>query len=290
MMAAAALLFAACGGSAATTTPPGAATPGPAASASGAAYQVKIAQDAKLGAYLSGEDGRSLYLLTADSANTTTCTGACAAAWPPFELEGTESVTAGDGVTGTLATIRRADDGKMQVTYNGIPVYYFAKDANAGDINGQAVKGVWFLVAPAATAQGGRIVGGVGEPSTPSGVPSAAPSQSPASGGYGYRGDPSSTPAPAPSATAVAGRATSASVRIVNYSFSPATLTVKVGTTVIWTNGDPMSHTVTADNGAFDSGNLAPGATFRKSFTKAGTFAYHCAIHSSMTATITVTP
>jgi predicted lipoprotein with Yx(FWY)xxD motif len=143
------------------------------AAASGAAYQVAIAQDPKLGAYLTGEDGKSLYLLTADAANKTTCTGGCASAWPPFELDPGETVTPGTGVTGTLATMTRADDGKQQVTYNGIPLYYFGKDTKAGDIGGQGVKGVWFLAAPAATAAGGAITGGAGQ-----GSPSAAPSAS----------------------------------------------------------------------------------------------------------------
>ncbi len=125
---------------------------------------MKLAQDAKLGAYLAGENGMALYLLTKDTANTTTCSGGCASAWPPFELDPGESVTAGDGVTGTLATITRADDGKAQVTYNGVPLYYFAGDKAAGDITGQGVKSVWFLAAAATTAQGGAIKGGVGQP------------------------------------------------------------------------------------------------------------------------------
>ncbi len=240
---------------------------------------MKVAQDPKLGAYLTGADGRSLYLLTSDTMNTTTCTGGCAAAWPAFEVAASGDVTAGDGVTGTLATITRADDGKAQVTYNGIPLYYFAKDAKAGDINGQGVKGVWFLAGPASTAQGGPITGGVGQGAAA--APSAAPSQS-ASGGY--------TRGPATSPSAAAGGAAAASAQIANFAFAPAGLTVKVGGTVTWTNADSATHTVTADNGSFDSGHLAPGTTFKQTFAKAGTYAYHCSIHSSMTGTITVTP
>ena len=159
---AAVLLLAAC--SSAAAAPTSAPTAAPSAAAGSTAYTVTVVQDAKLGGYLTGEDGKSLYLLTADSNNTTTCSGACAAAWPPFELGGTETVVAGTGVTGTLATIKRADDGKMQVTYNGIPLYYFGKDTKAGDIGGQGVKGVWFLAAPASTAAGGAITGGAGQP------------------------------------------------------------------------------------------------------------------------------
>lgn len=268
LIAGATLLLAACSGAAATPSPTVAPSvapsvaPAASTAASGAVYQVKVAQDAKLGAYLTGEDGKALYLLTADAKDKSTCSGGCAAAWPPFELDPGESAAAGDGVTGTLASTTRADDSKAQVTYNGIPLYYFAKDTKAGDINGQGVKGVWFLVSPAATAQGGAITGGVGQ--------AAAGASS------------------APPASAATG-ATAGSVKIASFAFDPASLTVKVGATVTWTNSDSPSHTVTADDGSFGSGSIATGATFKQTFAKAGTYAYHCAIHPSMKATIVVT-
>jgi plastocyanin len=77
---------------------------------------------------------------------------------------------------------------------------------------------------------------------------------------------------------------------IVDFGYEPTTLTIPAGTTVTWTNTGNAPHTVTADDGSFDSGNLSGGATFSQAFAKAGTFAYHCTIHSSMTATITVQP
>ena len=77
-------------------------------------------------------------------------------------------------------------------------------------------------------------------------------------------------------------------VTIQNFAFGPATLEVAVGTTVTWTNADSATHTVTADDGSFDSNNLASGATFTQTFATAGTFTYHCKIHSSMKATVTV--
>jgi plastocyanin len=61
-----------------------------------------------------------------------------------------------------------------------------------------------------------------------------------------------------------------------------------VGDTVTWTNDDSTTHTVTADAGAFKSNDLAPGDKFTFTFTTAGAFAYHCSIHPTMTATITV--
>jgi plastocyanin len=80
-----------------------------------------------------------------------------------------------------------------------------------------------------------------------------------------------------------------ASVSIVDFAFQPASVEVAAGSTVTWTNSGAAPHTVTADNGAFDSGQLAPGASFSQTFDTAGTFTYHCEIHPQMTATITVT-
>jgi plastocyanin len=77
-------------------------------------------------------------------------------------------------------------------------------------------------------------------------------------------------------------------VTIANFAFAPASLTVAVGATVTWKNTDPVGHTVTADNGAFGSKTLATGSTFSQTFSKAGTYAYHCSIHTYMTATIVV--
>jgi plastocyanin len=78
-------------------------------------------------------------------------------------------------------------------------------------------------------------------------------------------------------------------VDIANFAFSPATLTVKVGTTVTWTNQDSAAHTVTSDTGLFDSGNMPQGKTFSYTFTTAGTYAYHCTYHAMMKATVVVT-
>jgi plastocyanin len=79
-----------------------------------------------------------------------------------------------------------------------------------------------------------------------------------------------------------------ADVSIQNFAFSPATITITAGTTVTWTNNDSTAHTITSDTGAFDSGNIANGKTYTHTFSQAGTFAYHCAIHSSMKATVIV--
>ncbi|HSX48724.1 MAG TPA: cupredoxin family copper-binding protein [Candidatus Saccharimonadales bacterium] len=78
------------------------------------------------------------------------------------------------------------------------------------------------------------------------------------------------------------------SITISNFSFSPATITVKVGDKVTITNNDSAPHTVTADDGSFDSGTIQPGATGTVTLSKAGTFAYHCSIHPSMKGTVVV--
>jgi len=84
--------------------------------------------------------------------------------------------------------------------------------------------------------------------------------------------------------------ADTASVSINGFAFMPASVSVTAGSTVTWTqNQSGVMHTVTADNGSFDSGALATGRTFSMTFSTAGTFAYHCSIHPSMHGTVTVT-
>jgi len=75
-------------------------------------------------------------------------------------------------------------------------------------------------------------------------------------------------------------------VSIVNMSFSPASLSVTAGTTITWTNNDNTTHTVTADDNSFDSGNIAPGTKYSRLFSAAGTYTYHCTIHPMMKGTI----
>jgi len=85
----------------------------------------------------------------------------------------------------------------------------------------------------------------------------------------------------------VAFAATSA-VNIQNSAFAPTTTTIKVGDTVTWTNRDAFSHTSTSDTGAWNTGVITAGASGSFTFTSAGTFAYHCSIHSFMKATVIV--
>jgi amicyanin len=97
--------------------------------------------------------------------------------------------------------------------------------------------------------------------------------------------------APATSATASL-PAGGTLVAIANFAFAPGTLTVKAGTTVVWTNQDSDPHTVTSKNnaGPLKSPVMKKGDTYRFTFTSAGTFEYLCTIHPFMTASVVVTP
>jgi plastocyanin len=77
-------------------------------------------------------------------------------------------------------------------------------------------------------------------------------------------------------------------VEISEFTFKPATLNVKMGSEVTFSNKDGFAHTATADDGSFDSKNIDGGSSFKQAFEKAGTFKYHCDIHNSMHGTITV--
>ena len=77
-------------------------------------------------------------------------------------------------------------------------------------------------------------------------------------------------------------------VFIQGMAFNPASITVTAGTTITWTNKDAIAHTVTSDSNAFDSGSVKSGGTFSFTFSTAGTYSYHCTIHPSMVASVTV--
>jgi plastocyanin len=89
--------------------------------------------------------------------------------------------------------------------------------------------------------------------------------------------------------TAAPAMAADSGVSISGFAFDPSTITVHVGDTVAWTNSDGVAHTATADDASFDTGHIGAGTTSSPiTFTTAGTFAYHCAIHSSMHGTVVV--
>lgn len=80
----------------------------------------------------------------------------------------------------------------------------------------------------------------------------------------------------------------STTVVLQNLSFNPKTIAVQTGTTVTWSNSDTLTHTVTASNGAFDSGRLDPGKNFGYTFNSPGTYDYACTIHPTMKGQVIV--
>ncbi len=135
----------------ATTAPATAApaSPTPVNTPTGPAT-VNVTSNSKLGSILTDANGMTLYVFLNDTSAASTCSGACIGIWPALLTNG--NPVAGSGVDGTkLGTTARAD-GSMQVTYNGHPLYYYSKDAAAGDTNGQGIKSVWYVVSPAGDA------------------------------------------------------------------------------------------------------------------------------------------
>ncbi|MEA2254677.1 MAG: hypothetical protein QOG35_722 [Solirubrobacteraceae bacterium] len=103
----------------------------------------------KLGKIIVDGSGRTLYMFGKDKGTKSSCSGACATAWPPLLTKGKPK--AGTGATASKLGTTKRSDGTTQVTYGGHPVYRFKNDAKAGDTNGQgltAFGGVWYVVSP----------------------------------------------------------------------------------------------------------------------------------------------
>ena len=174
-LGAVALLLAACSGaggvatsSPATQPPPTAASATQAAASDAPASEamatpapmfpiLALGEHPTLGMYIVDGEGRSLYLFTRDEDDTSTCSGDCVEAWPPFLIDAGLTPEARDGVTGTIGVIERADGG-LQVTYEQQPLYYFSGDSEPGDTTGHGSNEVWYLVSPEgdSVSTGGR--------------------------------------------------------------------------------------------------------------------------------------
>jgi plastocyanin len=119
--------------------------------------------------------------------------------------------------------------------------------------------------------------------STPQPTPVVPPKSTPPA--------PAPTPAPAPQPTPTPAPQPvhkTVSATISGFAFQSAAITINHGDTITWTNNDGVAHTVTADDGSFDSGSIAPGTSYSHTFSSAGTAVYHCTPHPSMRATIIV--
>lgn len=106
---------------------------------------LNVATDPKLGKILVGANGMTLYMYTKDTSDTVTCIGDCAVKWPPLMTQGTPVL--GEGVNPALVGITQSNGSKI-VTYNHLPLYYWTSDQKAGDVTGQGVGGVWYVVSP----------------------------------------------------------------------------------------------------------------------------------------------
>jgi predicted lipoprotein with Yx(FWY)xxD motif len=103
-----------------------------------------------LGAILTDGSGNALYVFIPDGQGPSVCYDDCETAWPPLVGD----ATAGEGIDASLLGSEARNDGSEQTTYDGWPLYYFAADGAPGDINGQGVNDVWFVVAP-----DGQVIG-----------------------------------------------------------------------------------------------------------------------------------
>ena len=159
MVALTAFAAAACGDSGkAATDGPGAPT-----TASGQPATVGVESNDKLGKILDDTHGGTLYLFQKDTGTSSTCTGACASAWPPLRADGKPVV--GTGATAAMVGTTARSDGKPQVTYNDHPLYTYTGDQNPGDTNGQgltAFGGGWFALSPAGIQVSGKGSGADG--------------------------------------------------------------------------------------------------------------------------------
>ena len=120
-----------------------AASPSESAAASGATVNLG---ETSLGSVLVDGDGKTLYIFTPDaaSAGKSVCNGDCAAAWPP--LLGDAAPTLGTGLEADDFTTITRDDGATQIAFYGMPLYYFAADAAAGDVKGQGLNDKWYVI------------------------------------------------------------------------------------------------------------------------------------------------
>jgi predicted lipoprotein with Yx(FWY)xxD motif len=143
---------------------------------------VNALKTAKYGTLLVSANGRTLYHETIETHGKIKCTGACATFWPPLTISKGVKPSAGAGIEqAKLGTIKRPD-GKIQVTYNGFPLYRYGDDKKRGDVKGQGEEHIWFVIAPSGklVKSGPAATATTSSPTTTSSTPTTT------SGGYGY--------------------------------------------------------------------------------------------------------
>ena len=124
---------------------------------------VKTAASSKYGTVLVAANGMTLYRYTLDKKGKSACSGACAKYWPPLLLKGTAKATAGSGASAALLGEVMRANGAHQVTYAGYPLYFYAGDKKPGDVTGEGVQNVWYVVSP----KGALVKHGTAAPAAP---------------------------------------------------------------------------------------------------------------------------
>ncbi|MDQ6683445.1 MAG: hypothetical protein M3Y88_09275 [Chloroflexota bacterium] len=119
------------------------------ASTAASAFALEAKQVGSQGTILvAGSNGMTVYTFAKDVPNSgkSNCTGGCLATWPALTVSSASGATGSSAVTGKIATITRSDDSSLQVTYNGLPLYFFKNDRAPGDANGVYTN--WMIVKP----------------------------------------------------------------------------------------------------------------------------------------------
>jgi predicted lipoprotein with Yx(FWY)xxD motif len=143
LAATAALVAAGCGSSddkttsSAASSAPSATSTGSSSAEGGGERETVTTTHGRLGTFLADEEGKTLYLFEKDKSPTSTCSGQCAAAWPPVTTSAPPR--AEGGAKASLLSTSKRSDGTTQVVYDGHPLYYYAGDRKAGDTTGQGL-------------------------------------------------------------------------------------------------------------------------------------------------------
>lgn len=256
-------------------TPP-AATPAP-------TYTINTMTKAGIGNYLVDGKGMSLYYFTRDAAGKSNASAAVIANWPIFY---TASVVVPASLKGADFGAITRDDGQMQATFKGWPLYYYVKDLAVGDTLGQAVNNVWFVVNPDIFSPQ------TATSSTPPPTPPTPPANTPTIPTPPVT-PPPPVPAPAPSVTV--------SLVARSFAFDKSTISVAAGAevTINFDNQDSAPHnfalykTSAAQDKIFVGTIITGPATTTYKFTaptEAGSYFFRCDIHPNMKGTFVVAP
>lgn len=201
-------------------------------------YTIALGTEAKLGNYLVDSNGVSLYYFDKDVSGASSCSGQCLVKWPAFHAD---TIVTPKGLDKKDFGEITREDGTKQTTFKGYPLYYYVDDKNRGDLKGQTLGNVWFVVDPVAFS--GTTAGKAVPP-----------------------------PAPAEELTKV-------TIEMKGYKFSQTEITVKAGTTIEFINRDGDQHNAVAVDGSFKTELLDNGESATIVLDKPGIYDYFCGPH-----------